>query len=217
MPISLTTARTRLRRVVDDSDANPLFSDTALDDALRTAQYETTQLVVGAGSNLFNVEAAKTSSSTGAVDMATEAPLKIIYVQLTQGNMRLQVQPARSTDWLGKVLAPQALIVGYVARPTFPPTAGDTFQWGSATVDAPLLDDLMIVLAAISLRLQVEDGPSPALLAREERLREAAINSLNIPSWTVTPLSQATLYPTGRYAGFQWVMTSRDAMQLVFA
>lgn len=214
MPTALTDMRTVVRRLVDDTDSNPLFSDAEIDDALKAAQYEVAQAVVGAGSNLFNVEATKTASSAGVVDLSAEGPLKINYVALVAGTQRYQVPPCRSTDWRQTVPGPHTIVVGYVARPTFPASGVGTFLWGSS-VEAPMLDKLMAVIAAGELWVKTGERPLASLTSREEKLREQVLASINIPLWTVQPLRQATRYPAGGGAGFQWVSPSRDQMQLV--
>ncbi len=213
---TLTDTRAVVRRLIDDTDSNPLVSDADIDDALRSAQYEVAQAAVGAGSNLFNVEATKTAASNGSVDLSTEGPLRINYVALVVGTQRLQVPPCRNTDWGRTVSGPQTLVVGYVARPAFPASGATSFLWGSA-VAAPLFDKLMAVIAANELWTKTGDPPLASLTSREEKLREQAIASINIPLWTVQPLRQATRYPAGGNAGFQWVSPSRDQMQLVFS
>ena len=216
MSTTLTAARTMVRNFIDDTDSNPLFTDADIDAALLPAQYEVTQLVVGAGgSNLFNVEATKTATSNGTIDLSAEAPLKVNYVALVVGRSRYQVPPCRNTDWITTVVGPQTIVVGYVARPAFPALAGDPFLWGS-TVDAPILTRLMCIIAATELWTKTGDPPLPSLVQREATLREQALASINIPLWTVQPLRQALRYPSGGNAGFQWVMPSRDSMQLVF-
>jgi len=213
---TLAEMRARVRKLIDDTDSNPLNADADVDDALKTAQFEVAQLVVGTGSNLFDTEVTKTSSSTGAIDLSVEKPLKVSYVQFVIGTQRLQVQPARKTDWVAKLLTPMSMVVGYVARPAFPATSGDSFLWGATSAEMPTFDKLMAVIAANELWANANERPHAALEMREQKLREAAVESINIPSWTVMPLISSTRYPTGRYAGFQWTSLTRDSVQLVY-
>lgn len=217
MPTSLTDTRTAVRRLLDDTDTNPLFADAEIDDALKPAQYEVAQLVVGAGgSNLFNAEVNKTSDATGLVDLSAEAPLKINYVAQVAGSQRFQVQPSRNTDWRQTVQAPTTLVIGYVARPAFPSAPANPFLWGSS-VEAPMFDRLMVCIAANEIWAKTGDPPLKALVDREEKLREQVVASINIPMWTVQPLRLASRFPAGGGAGFQWVSPTRDRLQLVFA
>lgn len=214
--MTLTNARAKVRRFLDDTDVNPLVSDADIDDSLATAQYEVQQLLVSSGGNLLTQEASITSSATGSVSLAAIAPLKVVYVQFTIGTQRYQVPPSRSTDWVQTVTAPQTLIIGYVPRPIFPASGAATFTW-SGTVDSPVLDKYMVAIAACESWIESGEAPLATLEQRRDQLKRTVLETINVPGWTVMPIASAKRYPHGRNAGFQWVMTARDAMQLVYA
>jgi hypothetical protein len=216
MTMTLLQARDRVRALIDDTDANPLSSDDDLDDALTTAQVEVMQFVLSSGSNLLGVEVAKTSSADGVVDLSDVTPMKVNHVHHVLATARMQVLPARSSDFSSTVAAAQTLKIGYVARPAFPAADDDAFVWAS-TLDAPLLDKLLCLLAASEAWIRSGSKPLEALEVRKAEVRNAILGSLNIPQWTVMPLVAATRYPTQRYASFQWVMTAPDTMQLVYS
>lgn len=216
MPMTLLEARNRIRLLLDDSDVNPLIADARINDTLKVAQAEVWQRIIGHGSNLFSQEAVVSSTSNGLVDLSTIKPLKINNVQLAYGNTRWQVQPAKLSDYVQLATGIQNLRINYVPRASFPAADGNQFVWSTSTVDAPLLDQLMVMCAAAECWIQSGERPLDSLERRKQELKDAIDTSINVPSWQVMPLAAATRYPTSRYAGFQYVIPTTDTMQLVY-
>ena len=217
MAMTLLEARNRIRLLLDDTDLNPLIVDTRINDTLKVAQAEVWQRIIGHGANLFSQEAAVASTSNGVVDLSTIKPLKINNVQLAYGNTRWQVQPAKLSDYVQLTTGVQQLRINYIPRASFPASDAANFVWSTAAVDAPLLDQLMVMCAAAECWIQSGERPLESLERRKQELKDAVDTTINVPSWVVMPLAAATRYPTSRYAGFQYVIPTTDTMQLVYA
>jgi hypothetical protein len=207
MAISLSAARTRVARLVDD-EAAAVYTTAEIDDALTTAQAEVMRLAVSSGSNVFTAEAAVTTTSAGTADLSSLRPLQIEHVALSAGGARYTIRPARYVDAPANHLATEQLLVAYVASPIFPASEGALFVWGAA--DYPLLDQLMCVLAASELK--VKEGEQLAgLEKRKEELVGQVASTLHMPGWAVAPLAWARRRP----AHLRYLMTGPETLQLV--
>lgn len=216
MTITLTQARTRVRFLIDDADANPLVTDAEIDVALATAQEEVWERVVGAGVNVYTTSAFISSDATGLVSLTSLKPLRVSHVALRNGTAFRNVKPARGGDYSGTVASVQTLRVLYVPRAAFPTLVGDPFVWSTAAVSAPTLDQLMCVVAASDVWVKTGEAPLKSLEMRKAELNASVESKINIPSWSVVPLRASSQFPDDRGAGFLWTMTGPDTMQLVY-
>jgi len=217
MTVTLAQARTRVRFLIDDADANPLVTDAEIDVALATAQEEVWQRVVGSGVNVYTQHADISSGSTGAVNLTSLNPMKIVSVAWKSGNVFLQVPPSRPGDYIQTVGQVQPLRVVYVPRAAFPALTSDPFVWATASISSPTLDQLLCVTAAADVWVKTGEPPLASLEQRKAELQKSVEEQISIPGWSVAPLRAMGRFPTHRYAGFQWVMTGVNTMQLVYA
>lgn len=217
MTVTLTQARARVRFLIDDADANPLVSDAEIDVALATAQEEVWQRVVGSGVNVYTQHADISSSAAGVVNLSSLNPMKVVSVAWKSGNTFMQVPPSRPGDFIQTVAQVQALRVVYVPRATFPALAADPFVWATASISSPTLDQLLCVVAAADVWVKTGEGPLASLEQRKAELQKSIDEQISIPGWSVAPLRATSRFPSHRYAGFQWVMTGANQMQLVYA
>jgi len=217
MTITLAQARTRVRFLIDDADANPLVSDAEIDVALATALEEVWQRVVGSGASCFTISADITSSQAGVVDMTALKPLRIVNVVYATGTIQLQVQPSRTSDYIQKVSGAQPLRIWYVPRATFPALSSDPFVWSTAAISSATLDQLLCVIAAADVWVKTGEPPLASLEQRKAELVKAVEQQVSIPDVTVAPLRVTRKFPTNRYAGFQWARVGHDTLQLVYA
>lgn len=214
MSLSLTDARTRVGFLLD-SAIGVRFTTTDVDAALATAQYEAMLHAVTAGANIFTKTGTVTTSSAGVGDLSTLAPLKLVNVTYVSGSTRLQVVPSRQADVVQHYQAAVPLTVTYVPRPTFPASGAANFVWGSATINLPPLDDLMCVIAASHLK--ATDGEQNIVLeARKLELKGTVSSLINIPGWSVMSMDSGLRAIGGRGAGFVYVMTAFDTLQLCY-
>lgn len=217
MTITLAQARTRVRFLIDDADANPLVSDAEIDVALETALEEVWQRVVGTGVSCYTLYTDITSSGAGVVDLSSVKPLRIVNVAFKQGTIFLQVQASRTSDFIQTVSGPQPLRIWYVPRATFPALSSDPFVWSTAGISSATLDQLLCVIAAADVWVKTGEAPLPSLELRKAELQKAIDEQVSIPTTTVAPLRVTRKFPTHRYAGFQWARVAHDTLQLVYA
>jgi hypothetical protein len=215
MTITRAQARTRLRFLIDDpvvsNDNGVRTSKDDVEDALKTAQQEAYNLAVTSGANIFQTQGTVTTSSAGLASLTSLAPQRLVSVAIQQGNVRVPVPALRARDTQQLYTsAPETLVVTYVPRVTFPAADGDPFVWGSPSIDLPQLDKLMVAIAASELKI-VDAEVLSGLETRKAELK-AAIDSLcNVPRVTVFPLAP------GRQIAVRYIMSGRDALQLVYA
>lgn len=210
----LSEAETRVQRFMDDGAAY-LATIAEIDTALRVAQEEVYQLIVGSGNALFEQEASISSNGSGVVDLTTIKPLEIIDVlqSLAPNAPRLTVLPARSGDGFQFASSTVNLVIRYTARASFPASSSSPFVWGTSNVTATnIFDQLMCAIAASELKIREGETNTP-LERRKAELRAAAMASLDIPGWRPMVLSSG--YPRRDLSYFHYIMTAPDVMQLV--
>lgn len=214
MTLSLTDARTRVGFLLD-SEIGIRFTNTDIDAALASAQYETLLHAVTAGANIFTKTGTVTTSTAGVADLSTLAPLKVVNVVYKSGSTKLQVVPSRQADVIQDYQAAVSLTVTYVPRPSFPASGAANFVWGSSTINLPPLDDLMCVIAASHLKA-TDAEQNVVLDARKAELKGTVASLINIPGWSVMSMDSSLRAIGGRGAGFVYVMTGFDTLQLCY-
>lgn len=215
----LSEARTKVLKLLDDESGARYDADgskSEVDTALKTAQGEAWTEAVSAGANLFQTEAAFSSSSAGVVDLSSITPRRIVNVALANGTTRLAVLPVRLDDVLTTYASIVTLRVAYVPGVTFPAGAGSSFVWGSASVAADVVAPIEALMCAIAASdIAPKDATVNALLERRKDELRASIRKLaSVPGWTIMPLGA----PTGRSkrAAFGYVTgTAPHTLQLV--
>lgn len=212
MTMTLAQAITRVRFLLDDNDANPLISDAEITTALQVGQEEVWQLVIDSGANVFFQTATISSPGTGVVDVSSIKPLKIVNVAQSVGVYTLQIPPCRPFDGWAPVLSALDVAIVYVPRATFPALAGDPFVWSQAAISMTTLDQLLVHVAASQCWVRTGEPPLASLEKRKQELQDSVTSSINIPSWSVTPLDVAGSRDSGMY----WRRTSHDTLQLVY-
>lgn len=213
MTMTLTQAIARVRFLLDDTDNNPLVSDADITTALQVAQEEVWQLVISSGVNVFNLQAALTSSDAGVVDLSTIDPLAIVNVASTLGGLgRLQIPPARTFDYSSPVLQAVPLVVTYAPRAAFPATGGDPFVWSTAAISSTTLDQLLCHVAASQCWVRTGEPPLASMEKRRQELTDSVTGMISIPSWSATPIGERT----SMTSGMAWIRTAHDQLQLVY-
>jgi hypothetical protein len=212
MTMTLAQAITRVRFLLDDSDANPLISDAEITTALEVGQEEVWQLVIDSGANVFYQTADIASPGNGVVDVSSIKPLKIINVAQVVGTYALQIPPCRPFDGFAPVLSAVNVRLVYVPRATFPALSSDPFVWSQAAISMTTLDQLLCHTAAAQCWVRTGEPPLASMEKRRAELAASVTSSINIPSWSVSPLDD-----TGSTdSGFYWRRTSHDTLQLVY-
>jgi hypothetical protein len=214
MTLTRATARTRVRFIIDDpvvsGDDGVRCAKADVEDALLTAMHEAFGIAVDAGANLFQLEQTITTSAAGVGALASLAPQRIVNVSVQQGGYRVPVPPLRPGDVDQLYTRAETLVVTYVPRPTFPAADGDAFVWGSASINLPQLDKLMVAIAASELKI-VDAEVLGGLEARKAELVRAVEGLSNVPGWSVLPMTPR------RQASLRYMMTAPDTLQLVYA
>lgn len=214
MTVTLSAAIARVRFLLDDTDSNPLVSDSDITLALQVAQEEVWQLVVTSGANIFYQQASVTTTSTGAANISSIAPIKIANVAKVVDNYRVQIPPARFYDNYTNVLQSMTLLISYVPRATFPALAGDPFVWSQSTINLNTLDQLMIHIAASQCWVRTGEPPNAAIEKRKQELLDSIHTLVSIPSWSATPVGATDR--SVRDAGFSWIRTAHDQLQIIY-
>lgn len=202
----LSEAITRIRTLTDDADA-VRWADSEITTALTAAQYEALLWALAHGANIFSLEAALSSSTTGSVSLTGIAPMKVCGVMQLMGSTRVRVRESQALDICTPVTTVQSLIVSYVPRPTFPASPAVAFTWGNGA-PCPPLDSYLCVLAASELKV-TEGEELPGLVHRKDELKAALQRLLNIPGFTVMPMGGRRVV-----ARFVWARTALDTLQL---
>lgn len=211
MTITLTQAIGRVRFLIDDTDANPLISDTDITTALEVAQEEVWQSVIASGANIFYQSVVVTTNAQGVADLSGIKPLKIANVSYQAGNVSLQVPPARLFDGILNVTGPWPLTIVYVPRAVMPVLGTDEFVWSQDTISVVTLDQLLCHTAASQVWVKTGEPPLASLEARKGELQKSVGTLINIPSWSSTPIGGCG----ARVSGFYWKRSTHDALQLV--
>lgn len=203
----LSEARTRIRTLVDDLEEER-WTNTQVDAALLSAQYEAILWAVRNGADIFRIESTITTSSAGVGDLASIKPLKVLAVQLVSGSDRVILKPLAAGQATSFYSAVQTLQVSHVPRPTFPAGPTAPFVWGSSAVSCPPVDSFMCLLAASELQI-TEGAQMPGLEARKAELKAALVTLVGIPTFTVQPLRSQQ-----QRASIGWCATGPDTIQL---
>jgi len=208
--MTLATARARVRYLLDDVAPGVIATDADIDDALTTAMFEAYQFFVQGGANIVQTAGLVSTNTSGVADLTTLAPLRIMGVNIVQGGMRVQIPPLRLAQIQYYYPLAQPLEIIYVPRCTFPTAPGNPFVWGFSTIDLPVLDKLMVAIAASELKI-VDAEILQGLEQRKRELRDAVDAVSNVPSFSVLPMSPQG-QPTLRYA-----MIARDSLALTYS
>ena len=211
MTMTLAQALTRVRFLLDDKDNNPLISDAEITTALQVAQEEVWQSVVDSGANIYYQSVDISSSSAGVVSLSSIAPLKIANVALVVGNGVLQVPPCRVFDGFANVTAVQPCRIMYVPRAAFPALSSDPFIWSQATISSTTLDQLLCHTAASMCWVKTGEPPLSSMEKRRAELQLSCTSTINLPGWSVTPLTVGG----ARDSGIYWRRTAHDQIQLI--
>jgi hypothetical protein len=211
MTMTLAQAITRVRFLLDDKDNNPLISDAEITTALQVAQEEVWQSVVDSGANIYYQSADVSSSSAGVISLASITPLKIANVALVVGNGVLQIPPCRVFDGFANVTSVQPCRIMYVPRAAFPALSSDPFIWSQATISLTTLDQLLCHTAASMCWIKTGEPPLSAMEKRRAELQASCTSTINLPGWSVTPLTLGVVRDSGIY----WRRSAHDQIQLV--
>jgi len=211
MTMTLAQAITRVRFLLDDKDNNPLISDAEITTALQVAQEEVWQSVVDSGANIYYQSADVSSSSAGVISLASITPLKIANVALVVGNGVLQVPPCRVFDGFSNVTSVQPCRVMYVPRAAFPALSSDPFIWSQASISLTTLDQLLCHTAASMCWIKTGEPALSAMEKRRAELQASCTSTINLPGWSVTPLTLGVVRDSGIY----WRRSAHDQIQLV--
>jgi hypothetical protein len=211
MTVTLAQAIVRVRFLLDDKDNNPLISDAEITTALQVAQEEVWQSVVDSGANIYYQSADVSSSSAGAISLASITPLKIANVALVVGNGVLQVPPCRVFDGFANVTSVQPCRIMYVPRAAFPALSSDPFIWSQASISLTTLDQLLCHTAASMCWVKTGEPPLSAMEKRRAELQASCTSTINLPGWSVTPLTLGVVRDSGIY----WRRSAHDQIQLV--
>lgn len=211
MTMTLAQAIVRVRFLLDDKDNNPLISDAEITTALQVAQEEVWQSVVDSGANIYYQSADVSSSSAGVISLAPITPLKIANVALVVGNGVLQVPPCRVFDGFANVSSVQPCRIMYVPRAAFPALSSDPFIWSQASISLTTLDQLLCHTAASMCWVKTGEPPLSAMEKRRAELQASCTSTINLPGWSVTPLTLGVVRDSGIY----WRRSAHDQIQLV--
>jgi len=211
MTVTLAQAIVRVRFLLDDKDNNPLISDAEITTALQVAQEEVWQSVVDSGANIYYQSADVSSSSAGVISLASITPLKIANVALVVGNGVLQVPPCRVFDGFANVTSVQPCRIMYVPRAAFPALSSDPFVWSQASISLTTLDQLLCHTAASMCWIKTGEPPLSAMEKRRAELQASCTSTINLPGWSVTPLTLGVV----RDSGIFWRRSAHDQIQLV--
>jgi len=211
MTVTLAQAIVRVRFLLDDKDNNPLISDAEITTALQVAQEEVWQSVVDSGANIYYQSADVSSSSAGVISLASITPLKIANVALVVGNGVLQVPPCRVFDGFANVTSVQPCRIMYVPRAAFPALSSDPFVWSQASISLTTLDQLLCHTAASMCWIKTGEPPLSAMEKRRAELQASCTSTINLPGWSVTPLTLGVVRDSGIY----WRRSAHDQIQLV--
>ena len=208
MSVTLTVARTRVKKYLDDVDGLVADSDTVTDAALEVAQHAVYLQATAWAPQRFQIEGNVTTNGSGVGDLSSLDPVRVLAVNHYSGNSRQPIPAGSFTDGPTNVLAAYTLKILYIPKLTFPATGGDAFVWGQSALDIPLLDDLMCLHAASHLTL-LKDAHNRQLERRLEVIENKAKNVLNFSTWKVMPLR-------GRSgdSGLVYLMTDPVSLQL---
>lgn len=209
MSITLTEARTRILKLADDVDGLTADSTTVQDDALRAAFHAVYLAAASWAPQRFAKEGDVTTNSSGAGDLSSLDPVRILAVSQSTSGSRLPVPPANLADGPTNVSGAKTLKITYLPALTFPATGSDAFVWGQSSLDLPILDDLLCLRAASTITA-LQNQPNDQLERLIARAEKDAQNLANFSTWRVMPLR-------GRSwdSGLCYVMTDAVTLQLV--
>jgi len=212
--VNVTTAISRVRRLIDDRDANPLVSDADIRESLVVACEEVWQMVVASGANIYTQTVDVTSNVNGLVDMQALLPLRISNVALVSGNATITLPAARPGDTVANVATSQTLRISYLPRVVFPEVGeeGDPIAWATESIPSNTLDQMLCVVAACDVWIITGEPLNKALVARKEELLTSLKELPNIPQHSVIPVG-------GRAARapFAWTRGAQpNSIQLVY-
>lgn len=208
MSITLTEARALVATYLDDEEA--VVAATAdIDSALEVSFHAVYLQAQAWATQKFSKEASVTTSAAGAADLSSIDPVRIVAVNQWNGAARSPIPPMALSDGPTNVLGVRTLKLVYIPALTFPASGAATFDWGHASLDLPLLDDLLCLHAASHMSL-LQDQQNQQLEQRIKVLEEKAEHLLNFTQWRVMPLR-------GRSSdsGLGFVMTDPVTLQIV--
>lgn len=209
MSITLAQARTRILKLADDVDGIVADSTTMQDDAL-TAAFHAVYLQASAlAPDRFAKEASVSTSSTGAADLSSLDPVRILGVSHVSGVTRLPIPPCRLSDGPSDVAGVKTLKISYLPALVFPEETDDAFEWGQAALDLPALDALMCLRAASELTA-LQDQANASLERLITRAERDASLIANFSTWSVMPMRSRS-----RDSGLCYAMTDAVTLQLV--
>lgn len=209
MTITLTAAEARVLQYLDDVDGD--IEDTADVAAALTTQFSAVYRLAASWAPMrFAKEGSVSTSSTGAADLSSLAPQRIVAVNYSSGQARAPIPEASFSDGPTDAYGVRTLKILYVPSLTFPAAGGDSFVWGQSGIDLPELDDLMCLRAASTLSVLLDDTNKQleALIVRAEKNLERILNPGT--GWKIMPLRGRS-----RDSGLAYVMTSATTLQLV--
>lgn len=217
MTTTLTQAYARVRGFLDDlttSTSNQRWTDALIDTALRTTSVEALRAACKYGTDLFTISTNFTTATDGSVSLTSVKPLKIVRVQIVQGDERYDVTPARISDVRRHAARVETIVISYVPSPVFPALPGDPFVFGSGVVDVPEIEALMCALAASELKM-LEGSENKGLERRKAELEQRVANLQEQPTWISYNASGAGGLGRCGLSPYSWAVLSPHTLQLV--
>lgn len=209
MTITLTEARTRILKLVDDVDGIVADSDTVKDDALKSAFHAVYLQAAQHAPQRFAKTTQVTTDANGEADLSTLDPVRILSVSHYASNARSPIPAMRLDDGPTNALGVKTLEISYLPALAFPASGAANFAWGQADLDLPILDDLLCLRAASTLTALM-DQPNAQLELLIARAEKDVANIANFSTWRVMPLRGRSTD-----SGLGYVMTDAVSLQLV--
>jgi len=189
--MTLSAARSNVRRLLDDNGQNKRYTDAAIDEALQAAISSCVSDYATGGGDAFDVEVAVTTNSSG-LGTITGSVMLLRTVQVTNGSSMYTLEPQQRSDRRQLDQTSRNLLVEVVREYQLPTTTTHPLIGeGATTANTWMAFDQWVCSNAALLIGITDNDKRPGLEKLEARFRASALKRDNNPSSFPLPDSEA--------------------------